>query len=106
MNNSGLKPLEFNVLVKPDTVEERTAGGVFLPDAAKDREKHAATKGTIIALAPLAFEDIMSDDEAWPKPGDRCLISRHAGVFVKGEDDVEYRIVKDKDVVALIAPAN
>jgi co-chaperonin GroES (HSP10) len=37
-----------------------------------------------------------------PKPGDRIAFARHSGAFILGKDGVEYRIVKDKDVVAVI----
>jgi co-chaperonin GroES (HSP10) len=102
-NSSGYTPCEFNVLILPDPVEEKTTGGLILASDTLERNKHAATKGTIVASAPLAFnEDIWPMDMPRPEPGQRCLISRHAGVFIDGEDRVEYRIVKDKDVVALI----
>ena len=102
-NTSGLMPCEFNVVILPDPIEERTKGGLILAEDTKERNKHAAQRGTIVAVAPLAFDDAIWPDNA-PRPaaGQRCLIAKHAGVFVEGADGVEYRIVKDKDVVALI----
>jgi len=103
LNSSGLTPCEFNVLVRQDPVEEKTKGGLYLSDEVRDRRKHSAQRATIVAVAPLAFnEDVWPGGTKKPQPGERCLIARHAGVFVEGEDGVEYRVVKDKDIVALI----
>lgn len=103
MNTSGIIPMEFNVLIRPDPVEERTKGGLILSDETKDRQKHAATKGTILALSPLAFDDsVWPADAEKPKPGCRVLIAKHSGTFCEGVDGVEYRLVKDKDIVAQI----
>lgn len=102
-NTSGILPCEFNVVIKPDPVEERTKGGLILTADTQEREKHAATEGTIIGMSPMAFNaDVWDQSTPKPEPGDRCLIARHAGTFAKGKDGEEYRIVKDKDVVALL----
>jgi len=103
MNESGIKPIEFNVLVLQDKIEEKTKGGLILADDFRDKEKHAQVRGTIVALSPLAFnEDIYPQAMEKPKAGDRVAFARHAGAFIVGADGVEYRIVKDKDVVAVI----
>jgi co-chaperonin GroES (HSP10) len=95
--------LEFNVLVKQDEVETKTKGGLMKPDDIVDREKHSQTMGYIVDVSPLAFnEDIFPPGMERPKPGDRIAFARHAGVFITGLDGKEYRVVKDKDVVARI----
>jgi co-chaperonin GroES (HSP10) len=102
-NSSGIIPLEFNVLIDPDKIEEKTAGGLYKPQDTAEREKHQQTKGTIVALSPLAFNaDIYPTDMAKPQPGQRVAIALHAGAFIKGADGKEYRMVKDKDVTAMI----
>lgn len=103
MNTSGITPMEFNCLILPDPVEEKTAGGLILSDETKDREKHAATKGVLVAMSPLAFNaDVWPADVPRPNPGTRVMVTKHSGTFAKGVDGKEYRIVKDKDVVAMI----
>jgi co-chaperonin GroES (HSP10) len=103
MNDSGINPIEFNVLVLQDKIEEKTKGGLLLADDFRDKEKHAQVRGTIVATSPLAFnEDIYPSGMERPKPGDRVAFARHSGAFILGKDGVEYRIVKDKDVVAVI----
>ena len=102
-NPSGINPLEFNVLIDPDKIEEKTAGGLFKPGDTTEREKHQQTKGTIVALSPLAFNaDIYPTDIPKPQPGQRVAIALHAGAFIKGADGKEYRMVKDKDITAMI----
>lgn len=103
MNTTGITPMEFNVLIKQDSAEEKTAGGVILIDSTKEREKHTATRGEIIALGPLAFnEDVLPAGEAKPVSGQRVAFVQHAGSFITGEDGEEYRLVKDRDILALI----
>jgi co-chaperonin GroES (HSP10) len=102
-NTSGITPLEFNVLVKQDVVETKTRGGLMKPEELVDREKHAQTRGVLVALSPLAFNpDIYPADMERPKPGDKVAFARHAGTFIDGLDGEEYRVVKDKDIVAVI----
>jgi len=106
MNPSGFEPTEFNCVVVVDKVEEKTKGGVFLPDHHKDREQSASVIGTMLAASPLAFTY-----EAWPegsrKPtaGDRVLIAKYAGTIFTGKDGQEYRMCKDKDILAIGAKA-
>ncbi len=96
---SDIEPFEFNVLVRQDPVEEKTKGGLILAESTKEREKHMATKGTIVSLAPLAFNaDIWPKDMDRPRPGDRVLFSKHAGLLV--EQDGDLRLLKDRDVLA------
>lgn len=102
-NQSGIHPVEYNVVIKPDPVEQKTKGGLILSDETLERNKHASTKGTLVALAPLAFDDaIWPSDTQKPQPGARVLISRYAGTFCEGLDGEEYRVVKDKDVMAIM----
>lgn len=102
-NTSGINPIEFNVLVLPDKVEEKTAGGIILPDTEVDRKRHQATEGTLIAVSPMAFnEDVFPPEMTKPAPGARVALALHSGAFMKGRDGKEYRLVKDKDIVALM----
>ena len=102
-NPSGIRPVEFNVLVKPKEVEEKTAGGIIVPDIARDRQQVAAVEGEIVAVSPLAFTYEDWGNHEMPKVGDRVYYAKYAGMIVKGVDGVEYRLTKDKDVAAVIA---
>lgn len=102
----GLIPVEYKVVVRP--VEEKGyvefASGFKLhkPDDVKERDQHAAVEGELVAMSPLAFTY-----EQWPegarKPvvGDTVVFARYSGNTIKGSDDVEYRVMNDKDIIAI-----
>ena len=107
MNSSGIYPTEYKVLIEPKPVEERSAGGVLFADMTKDSEKYAQVEGTVITASPLAFTYATAAE--WkaagaqpPKPGDRVLYAKFAGVRVKGRDGKEYLLVNDKDLTATV----
>ena len=57
----------------------------------------------MVALSPMAFnEDIYPTDLPRPEPGQRVVLALHSGTFTKGKDGKEYRVVKDKDIVAMV----
>lgn len=105
MNASGLTPLEFFVIVELDQQEERTAGGIILPSSVKDQDKLSTQEGTLIAVSPHAF----TYADGWPegsKPevGQRVLFKRYAGALHEREGRT-YRILNDKDLVAVVEPS-
>jgi chaperonin GroES len=103
LTKSGIRPSEFKVLIKPKTVEEKTKGGIILPDEHKDREQFAQMEGELIAVSPLAFSYADWPEGAdKPKPGDRVLFAKFSGAKVTGMDGVEYRLTNDKDVAAVL----
>lgn len=101
-NASGIIPLDLRVLVRPDKVEEKTAGGIILPDSAKEKDQFAQCKATVVAAGENAWEEAASRSHAFrkPAPGDRVLISRYGGITVKGADGEDYRLLNDEDVTA------
>src|SRR3990167_9770724 len=105
-NPSGVSPTEFKVLVRPDKIEEKTKGGILLPQDVKERDQAASTAGEIIAISPLAFTyaDWPVTSKS-PKIGDRVLFGRYSGMTVKGEDGEEYRLINDKDVAGVYVGA-
>jgi co-chaperonin GroES (HSP10) len=107
-NSSGIMPVEFNVLVDPDPVSEFMKGSTVIrkPLDVLERDHHAQTRGKIVAMSPMAFNaDVWPDGQAKPEVGQAIAFARHAGTFCDGLDGKEYRIIKDKDVVALIGGA-
>lgn len=97
-NTSGIKPINLNVLVLPDPVEEKR-GSILLSDETKEKMKWAQVKGTIVALCSDAFSEMAEP----PEPGARVIYARHNGNAVMGDDGVEYRLLKDVDVTGLLA---
>ena len=104
----GLVPLEYQCVILLDRQEEKTAGGIILPSQVKDADKLAAQEGTLVAVSPHAF----SYADSWPegsKPevGQRVLIRRYSGVMhERGEGSTKraYRLVSDKDIIAIVQP--
>jgi co-chaperonin GroES (HSP10) len=107
-NNSGLTPVEFQVVVVLDPTEERTAGGIILPGSVKDKDELAAEEGTLIAVSPLAFNYV----DEWPegtKPqvGQRVMFKRYDGLLRKrtiGGVERSFRLLVDKSIVAIVEP--
>jgi co-chaperonin GroES (HSP10) len=109
-NQSGVRPTEYKVLVKPDDIEDEikknyaglAAAGFRMADDQKEKEQAAAMSGTIVDASPLAFSyDTWPDESSKPKVGDRVFFSRYAGNSLKGTDGVDYRLINDRDVVAV-----
>jgi chaperonin GroES len=104
VNTSGIQPLDLRVLVLPDAVEEKTAGGIILPDQHKDRERYAMMHATLVAAGENAWEEATarSPNFTRPLPGDRVVIAKYGGVMLTGKDGKDYRIMNDEDVVARV----
>jgi chaperonin GroES len=101
MNTSGWLPVEFNCIVRVDKVEEKTKGGIFIPDAKRDEDKLASVEATLIAVSPLAFTyEEWPADARKPAPGDRILMAKYAGSPV-GDRQTDFRVIKDKDILAV-----
>ena len=103
-NLTGIYPTEFKVLILPDPVEEVTKGGIIVPTSKAEADKYATIEGRIVAVSHLAFT--YATAEEWgdnkPKPGDRVIFAKYAGVRHKAKDGQEYLLVNDKDIVAVI----
>jgi chaperonin GroES len=94
-----MRPINQNVLVKADEVEEKTAGGLYLPDENKQRKQHAAEIGTLVARCDDAFEEMKPESQ--PKPGDKVFFAKYAGAAVDGFDGEAYRLMKDVDITGV-----
>lgn len=104
VNDTGIRPTEFKVLIQPNEVEEVTKGGIILAAQTKDSEKYATIEGLIIAVSHLAFSYATAAewDGHKPGPGDRVIFAKYAGIRHKTKDGQEYLLVNDKDIVATI----
>ena len=102
MKKCDLIPMEFNVVVELDPIEEKTQGGIILPSQKVDRDKLEAEEGTLVAVSPHAFTYAdWSEEHRKPQVGDRVLIARFAGVL-RERDGRSLKIVKDKDIIAVV----
>lgn len=101
VNDSGYIPLEYYVLVKLDTVDEKTKGGVWLPEPVREQQEQAQITGRLLAIGPLAFlYDV--ENPVIPQVGQRVAFPRYSGLVVKGKDKAEYRLIKDGDLAAIL----
>jgi chaperonin GroES len=93
-----LKPLGDRVVVKPLEEEERTKGGIVLPDTAKEKPQH----GEVIAVGPGEWDDEGKKRIALDvKEGDRVLYAKYAGTEVK-TDDGDLLILRANDILAIV----
>ena len=82
-----LKPLNDRVVIEPSAAEEKTAGGIVLPEAAKEKP----LTGKIVAVGPGKMNDDGSRIEMDVKVGDTVIYSRYGGTEVE-VDGVEYLV--------------
>ena len=92
-----LQPLGDKVVVERDESEEKTSGGIYIPDAAKDKP----TRGPIIAVGTGKVLDDGSRGEMQVKKGDRVLFTSYAPETIKIDDD-EYLLMSESDILAVI----
>jgi chaperonin GroES len=90
-----IKMLEDRVLVKPLEAEEKTAGGIIIPDNAKEKPQ----KGEVIAVGPGKVTDSGVKIETTIKKGDKVLYGKYSGTEVK-IDGEEYLIIRESDILA------
>ena len=92
-----IRPLNDKILVKRLDAEERTKGGIVLPDTAKEKPK----EGKVIAVGNGKLLD--SGERAKPQmsAGDRVLFNSYAGTEVKIEG-VEHLIMNEDDILAVV----
>lgn len=91
-----LKPLGDRIILKPSQSEEKTAGGIVLPDTAKEKPQ----EGEVIAVGPGRTLDNGQTAALEVKVGDKVLYAKYGGteVRVDGED---YIILRQDDVLAI-----
>lgn len=90
------------MLIKLDAVEEKTKGGIYLPEDLRERETLAQASGRLIATGPLAFVYDVANGTI-PKIGDRVAFPKYSGLKQTGRDGGEYRLLKDGDLQAILA---
>jgi chaperonin GroES len=100
MNTSGIEPVDLRVLVKPDPVEEKTAGGIILADTTKDKQKYAGTRATLVAAGANAFKEWGEGNGI--KLGSRVHYAQYSGARIKGEDGEDYVVMNDSDLTCTI----
>ncbi|GAB4438749.1 MAG: co-chaperone GroES [Chloroflexi bacterium OHK40] len=93
-----IRPLGDRVVVKPVEREEKTKGGIFLPDTAS---KERPMEGTVLAVGEGRRDDNGKLIAMSVKAGDKVLFAKYSGTEFK-IDDVEYLILSEKDILGIV----
>jgi len=92
-----LKPLDDRVVVKPADSEETTAGGIVLPDNAKEKQQ----RGKVLAVGPGKLLDGGERAALSVKVGDEVIFGKYAGNDLKLDGD-EVKIMRESDLLAKV----
>ncbi len=92
-----LEPMGDKVVVEREVLSDVTAGGIVLPDSAKDKP----SRGTIVAVGPGKVLDDGSRGELQVKVGDRVLFTSYAPETIEF-DDQEWLLMSESDLLAVI----
>ena len=92
-----VKPLADRVLVEPLEAAEKTAGGIYIPDNAKEKPQ----KGRIVAAGPGKISDAGALMKMEVKSGDTILYGKYSGTEVN-VDGKDYLIMRESDILAII----
>ena len=92
MAQVNVKPLADRVLVEPAAAEQKTAGGIIIPDTAKEKPQ----KGTVVAIG-----NGKKDEPLTVKVGDQVLYGKYSGTEIS-VDGKDYLIMRESDILAVI----
>ena len=87
-----ITPLHDRVIVKPAAAEEKSAGGIIIPDTAKEKPQ----RGVVVAAGPGK-----KDEPVTVKSGDAVLYGKYSGTEITFEG-VEYLIMRESDILAIV----
>ena len=122
LNKSGIFPCGNHILVKPDVIEEKSKGGIIIPEEVKKRYQVSVSYGHVIAVGPDAFTHSVHIKqrnmgngklreverttirylEDFASPGDRICYALHSGRNYVGEDGEHYVQINDTDITARV----
>ncbi|OGW57241.1 MAG: co-chaperone GroES [Nitrospirae bacterium RBG_16_43_8] len=91
------KPLRDRVFVKYSSEEEKTAGGLYIPDAAKEKPQ----KGSVMAVGTGKITDDGKRQPMEVKVGDTILFDKYSGSKIKMENE-EYLIIREEDILGIV----
>ncbi len=92
MTTVNIKPLADRVVIEPMQAEQKTAGGIIIPDTAKEKPQ----RGTVVAIGPGK-----KDEPLTVKVGDVVLYGKYAGTEININSN-DYLIMRESDIVAII----
>jgi len=124
INESGVVPCGDRVVVFPDVIEKKTAGGILLPEQELEKHQLAQVTGILVAIGPDAWKNAVTTVERvidgqlkvverrttgysqpFAKIGDRVCYAKYNGMNFRGEDEKIYRLLNDEDITASVSSA-
>lgn len=97
MAKVNLRPLDDRVVVSPVDAEETTAGGIVLPDSAREKPQ----RGKVVAVGPGKLLDSGSRGKLSVAVGDEVIFGKYGGSEVE-VDGTDYKILRESDILAKI----
>ena len=92
-----IRPLDDRVVVEPIAAEETTAGGIVLPDTAKEKPQ----RGTVVAVGPGKLLDNGKRGELSVAVGDEVIYGKYGGSDIEVDGD-EVKILRESDILAKV----
>ena len=92
-----IRPLDDRVVIQPTEAEEKTAGGIVLPDTAKEKPQ----RGTVIAVGPGKLLDNGKRGELSVAVGDEVIYGKYSGTEIE-IDGEEVKIMRESDILAKV----
>lgn len=98
-----LIPIGTKVVVEVEKLDEKSKGGIYLPEDTRRQDQDRVTKGKMFMMGPLAFVDLVDSSESlveqMPSIGDTVFFVKYAGKELSLEDR-EFRVIHDEDIYA------
>jgi co-chaperonin GroES (HSP10) len=101
----GIEPTEFACLLAMAEKQEKTSGGILLPEATVEKEGWGSTHARLLAVSALAFSYTDRTDWNPPRVGDVVFTGRFPGNEVIGRDGKSYRLCSDREISGIIERA-
>ena len=92
-----LKPLSDRIVVEPAEAEEKSSGGIILPDTAQEKPQ----QGKVVAVGPGKASDAGTIIEMTVKAGDKVLYGKYSGTEITLEG-TDYVIMRESDILAVL----
>jgi chaperonin GroES len=97
MAKTKLRPLDDRVVVEPVEAEERTAGGIVLPDSAKEKPQ----RGKVVAVGPGKLLDNGQRGQLSVAVGDEVIYGRYGGTDIE-VNGVDVKVLRESDILAKV----
>jgi len=97
MAKLNLRPLDDRIVVEPMEAEETTAGGIVLPDQAREKQQ----RGKVIAVGPGKMLDNGERGELSVSVGDEVIFGKYGGTEIE-VDNVDIKILRESDILARV----